>query len=628
MLAARAPLRRAERWAALLPLIAVLAGYAPVATGGFAWDDHLLIEQQGDVTHLAPLGRYFGKRFWSDPLDASRSFYRPLTTLSYALQWAASGGAPQPFHLANVALHLLVALCLFALCRRAGAGPLPAAMGVALFSVLPRLTESVAWISGRTDVLATLFVLVAFLLWTQPPRNALQRWGAAGALLAGLLCKEVALAGAAGLFAFEWSSSRGAPARARAQRLGPVVVALAAWGLLRAWATLADPVTVPPQTSARLAFPSRLAAAFNALGEYVRMICWPWRPALQIGSVDSLSLPLAVLGGVAAVGILLLVWKSRRRLTRWQALAAVTAGAALGMVLPLVPLNIDGIAADRFLYLPAAMLTLLWVPKRPLPTLRARGALAASALLLASFVWATSVRAAEWSDEYTLWRKAVERRSEHQPMILLGYANVLMDAELYGRALPVLDQLRQELASRPDLKVWNSYAVSLDKVGRREEARALLADLAARAPNAIRVRLNLALVYARAGQFEEAQRELASVASTAGPAAVEKVSAVVNEAHRRLAALNGAEPSLAKETERAEVADLLGANSDAERHWRTVLLSPEASPELRERAAGYLAFHAEPLAAAKDLDELEVRVKASARLPLLREIVADRDRLR
>ena len=105
---------------AALGFVALL--YSNAFAAPFVWDDHHLIEADPSVRELRPLPEYFGRSYWSDQLPPRPlSYYRPLITLSYALDHRLWDGRPAGFHLTNVTLHLLVCALLFALCRRAGA---------------------------------------------------------------------------------------------------------------------------------------------------------------------------------------------------------------------------------------------------------------------------------------------------------------------------------------------------------------------------------------------------------------------------------------------------------------------------------------------------------------------------
>ena len=144
----------------------VAAVYAPVLEGVFVWDDHALVEtnvrmQKGSVA------QFFVERFWSvDPMtDGRPAYYRPLTVLSLRADVERGGLDPAGFHETNLALHLLATVALVLAAMRLGASGFPSVVAAGLWALLPRSSESVAWVSGRTDLLAGLMSFAALSLW-------------------------------------------------------------------------------------------------------------------------------------------------------------------------------------------------------------------------------------------------------------------------------------------------------------------------------------------------------------------------------------------------------------------------------------------------------------------------------
>jgi hypothetical protein len=234
----------------------------------------------------------------------ARGTFRPLTALSLELDPAGPRGR-RDGRPVNVALHLLNTVLLFSLLRR-GDRPASVALSLALgWALLPRLTEAVAWSGGRADLLATTAVLTALVLLRSD--GVVQRTVGAGALLLGLLAKEVALAGwvaAAGL------ALRHAPRGGR-RLLGaaaPLAVTLAAYAALRVIAGATALPDGPPESVV-----ARLGVSLEALGTYAWMALDPLRPAARIGLVAAPSLAMRVLGALVAAGAMAAGWALRRR---------------------------------------------------------------------------------------------------------------------------------------------------------------------------------------------------------------------------------------------------------------------------------------------------------------------------
>src|SRR5262249_28143539 len=114
---------------------------------------------------------------------------RPLLIFSYALNhWWAGGFDAFQFHVVSVVLHILNALVLWRILRgclgRDPKGAIVAAFVPFLFLTSPIQTESVAYISSRSEVLAATFYLLGLWGFLSPWREE-RPWAASG-LIVGL----------------------------------------------------------------------------------------------------------------------------------------------------------------------------------------------------------------------------------------------------------------------------------------------------------------------------------------------------------------------------------------------------------------------------------------------------------
>jgi hypothetical protein len=276
--------------------------------GGFVWDDLSLIVEERLVTGPHRLMDHFSRLFWSGPLNAHEGFYRPLISLSYAADYRLWNGQPAGFHLTNLALHLACTSLVWALCRRASPDAHPAVLAALAmgFGLMPRLTESVAWISGRTDLAAGVGALSTFLLYRPGPGAWGRKVAASLMLLAGLLCKEVAIAGLVAVLILELRHRKATGDRLSnvLGHLAPAMAAMVVYGLLRAHAGAVDTTAIErdPGWHTR----GKVAATFlEAIGRYPLMMIDVFRPRLLIGTVGRPSLPIVALGAALVV---LLVW--------------------------------------------------------------------------------------------------------------------------------------------------------------------------------------------------------------------------------------------------------------------------------------------------------------------------------
>lgn len=141
---------------------------------------------------------------WTDlfvPGSTRGMYYRPVVILSYLFDALLFGVDSFVMHLHNVALHAANALLVFAIAHTAARalkkqpGWIPLVSAI-LFGLHPICTESVNWVSGRTDVLASFFILLScfLLLRFRLTQYRAYLYAAFLSFFLGTLAKEVVLA--------------------------------------------------------------------------------------------------------------------------------------------------------------------------------------------------------------------------------------------------------------------------------------------------------------------------------------------------------------------------------------------------------------------------------------------------
>src|SRR5688572_32795434 len=106
---------------------------------------------------------------------------RPLVNFSYAVDRAIWGPQPLGFHVDSVLLHMLNIALLFWLAWRLAEDQgrerhVPAFAAGALFAVHPMMTEAVGYISGRSELLCTVWFLCGLLSGRRWIRSGGSRW--------------------------------------------------------------------------------------------------------------------------------------------------------------------------------------------------------------------------------------------------------------------------------------------------------------------------------------------------------------------------------------------------------------------------------------------------------------------
>ena len=141
------------KWAIAALAAAVVICYINTLWNGFVFDDHIHALENSNLRSLANLPRLLLS-------------YRPLRDISYALDFAIWGESAAGFHFTNLAIHaantILVFLLVKRLIRAASTSILTPTLAALIFALHPLQTDAVAYVSGRRDVLFTLFYLAAF----------------------------------------------------------------------------------------------------------------------------------------------------------------------------------------------------------------------------------------------------------------------------------------------------------------------------------------------------------------------------------------------------------------------------------------------------------------------------------
>ncbi|KAJ0179098.1 hypothetical protein K1T71_004810 [Dendrolimus kikuchii] len=457
--------------------------YANSTDGQFVHDDIPAIVSNSDVTGSGNVLSVFRNDFWGTPMSDTKSHksYRPLTTLSFRLNYKLCGISPWWWHVCNVALH--AACC--ALVARTGAHVARlqrpfAALAALLFAVHPIHTEAVAGVVGRADVLACLFFLSSILLYhgsSSRPRMY------SSIVLAALsmLAKETGLTALLFNVAFDlyrcWSPLQ-RPSSAVKWRwkyegaCGRMIRALAALtllagarlallqGSLPAFSPQDNPPAFHPSFSVRLMTFCYLAA-FN----WWLLLCpWSLSHDWQMGSIPLVTSawdPRNLLTCAALITFSTLAYRCLMDIEPQRHIPAV-AGLML-LVIPYLPasnllVTVGFVVAERVLYIPSVGFTLLTVYGIQLLWRRSKRRkllMACVAVLVVAGVSRTHMRNRDWRTRETLLRADLSVLP-HNAKLHYNFANFLKDMEQQDSAVKHYKEA---------LKLWPSYASAHNNLG-------------------------------------------------------------------------------------------------------------------------------------------------------------------
>jgi tetratricopeptide (TPR) repeat protein len=444
--------------------------------------------------------------------------FRPVVNLSYAVDHALWGLEPFGFHVTNVLLHMANVVLLFVVAlgvdrdwrRLQGlddhGGAVTALMAGALYAVHPVMTEAVGYVSGRSELLCTLFLLLGMI--------SLRRFLLAGGwrpLAGGLLCFGLATASKETgamlpvlMLAYDHLLLDGQGRRTRVLRLHlPLVGFVLLAGGLRVAVYLGVEQGGLVQD-----------LWHNALVEAVAVWRYPALLVLPVGqslvhsarTIESVLDPAFLASAVAFALLLVGLWRLRTKApievfgVVWFLLLTAPSHA--------IPLQ-EAVAEHRIyaasggLFLAAASAARrlgAWAATR---SLGPRWAGASIVLVVVAVLAALTVaRNRVWADPVTLWADAA-RKAPDTWAANYGLAEAQRQA---GRCPDALPSFRRAIGLLPDrLEPYLNAGICEAELGRFDEARRLFEAVLARAPGNPKALNNLGTLAAREGRYDVAR---------------------------------------------------------------------------------------------------------------------------
>ncbi len=435
-------------------------------------------------------------------------YYHPLPRLSHVLDYQIWGKNAAGHHATSVFLHALNAALVFgflwtllgAVSLSTGERLMVALSMAAVFAIHPLQTESVAWMSGRTQLLCTMFCIGS--IWAYAA--GAHPWVVWGLFVLAVLCKPMAVSLPFVMLAIDYFPLR------RYERLGwrrlvrekAVMIAIA--GVVGVATMITEPREQGRAASLMVPLSVRVFRVFESLTFYPLKLVWPSH--LSPNYVSDVSLgPWTVLASVLTVVIVSAVAVMERR--RMPILAAAWASYVI-LVLPVSGLMPVGsqVVAQRYAYVAMLPILLLvgaggvWMWRRS--TAAARFALVGFlACELCAFAIGTLRLIPDWHNDETMRRAtlaefpnseeanravATELSDQGRASEALEYAQrgveiAPQDCEAHeilgrvlcqlGRVREAIQQLEQALQINPDSASANlGFGVALMEMGKVPEA--------------------------------------------------------------------------------------------------------------------------------------------------------------
>ena len=397
-----------RRAAAVAAAVAVLV-YLPALANGYAGDD-LIVVRDNPAAHAvdAALSAWF-EPYWHGEWQWA-GLYRPLTILSYAIDWSIAGGAAWWLHLVNVLWHATVTALVVAVLSP-WLPPLGTLVAGTMFGLHALHVEAVANVVGRAELLVAVGLLGALLAarrYRRAESGAARRlWLIAVLLLvlAALFAKEHGVIAIALLGVDHLLDRRRAPDRMIGLYVGVSAVTL---GWLYLWRQVAGAFVAGGAHAALygLGAGGRVATMAPLYLDVVRLLVWPMR---LLSDYAPLTVPVRTeIGWVALVGLTVALAVLALGVLAVRRSPAIALGILVGGLSYAPTSNlifVSGVMlAERNLYLavlaPGAVAG--WLVSRQWHRPERRAVVAVLVALMAAYAFRTIDRIPAWEDSLTL----------------------------------------------------------------------------------------------------------------------------------------------------------------------------------------------------------------------------------
>ncbi|MFH1877787.1 MAG: tetratricopeptide repeat protein [Candidatus Omnitrophota bacterium] len=311
----------------VLVFLAAFFAYFNTLKADFIWDDEYLILNNSQIKSFTHLQSVF-KNYVGYGSENINNFYRPVQEISNMVDYHLWGENPAGFHGTNIALHSLVAVCVFIFLYYLTANSAGAAIAALLWAVHPVHTEAVAYIAGRADSLYSLFMLISLILFvrfTHKARSGKNGFGlyffSLTAFVLALLSKEIVILLPLFILIYLLYFVKDTEDKAVFSKLKWTWVPYA--GISLAYAFLRKTVLsfsdiAPPSAFTQIPMVNRLLTFFRVIGVYLRLMIFPSDLHMErsISITKSLMDPASILAlfMVAVIGWIAVKTYKRNRL--------------------------------------------------------------------------------------------------------------------------------------------------------------------------------------------------------------------------------------------------------------------------------------------------------------------------
>jgi len=399
--------------------------------------------------------------------------YQPLTILSFLFEYHLFKLNPFGYHLTNLILHLFNCLLVFWLVYILSRKISVSCITAILFGIHPLQVESVAWISGRKNMLYAFFFLgamICYLYYLRKDKALKYYFFAIFLFVLSLLSKSMAVTLPLVFFVLDYSLDRKADKSIFIEKVPHFILSLV-FGIIAVFGVYISGA-IRQQGSCSLL--NKLMVASHGIVFYLEKIFLPVRLS-ALYSYSAIKNTTLYLYPLVLMAILLagfIFFRTRKKFILGAALFLITILPALQFV----P-NGEIVVADRYIYLSSIGIFyilaegFIWLSARRTKLYCLKQTLfliiiAGTICFLGALTWK---RCAVWKDSLTLWNDVLEK----YPNAIMAYNNravTFFERKEYEKSISDFKHVIGFVSDGDKITIYRYLSYIYRLIGNNEEA--------------------------------------------------------------------------------------------------------------------------------------------------------------
>lgn len=480
-------------------VLIVIINYTNSKRNGFVYDDHSFVINNPYIRDIHNWDLYFtDSKNVQDP-EGKFHIYRPLRTLLFSVEYKLFSLSASGYHFFSLILHIVNTLLVFWLIHLLVENDEESLLGSAIFAVHPVQAETVNWVSVQSDLLASLFGILALIYFVKGIHNRLLYILSVIMFIFALLSKEVSIIipSVMALIVFLFIPSQ---LKIRnLYRIVPFIVLGLVYFVVRN--------KIIGQISQTIYWGGSIYTNFLAMLKvyiiYIYNILYPVNLSIEY----DIKIPESIFNPIVLLSISILIIAARYILYNLRSKEIIF--GILFCAIFLIPVSnifpITALMADRFLY--NSMIGIGIVFSFYINQIRVRYTKITLILFISiilSFVMLTIMRNIVWKNDMVLWAYTAKNMNENSK-VLGNLAKSYAEKGMYDKTKKIYEKI---LAKKPnDLGALNGLGVCYYRLNEKKLAENIfLRSLELDSNNPFTL-YNLAIIYLDRNDYNRA-REL------------------------------------------------------------------------------------------------------------------------